>query len=155
MEDWDGSPESTPLKRTRHVKQPTDSEGAGPSSLPPSKKKRLSLSKPKQRWEFLDECAQGALTKKFSPKNTNASTKWVMSYFSECRKSWNTCVVARAYRAAEGGERACNARSPLVDGEIQHVTKNNTSSHARECWFTDRKRMDTEEYGRLRAGARE
>ena len=61
----------------------------------------------------------------------------------------------RAYRAAEGGERACNARSPLVDGEIQHVTKNNTSSHARECWSTDRKRVDTEEYGRLRAGARE
>ena len=30
--------------------------------------------------------------KKFSPKNTNASTKWVM-YFSEWRKSWNTCVV--------------------------------------------------------------
>ena len=42
-------------------------------------------------------------------------------------------VVARAYRAAEGGERACNARSPYVDGEIQHITKNNTSSHAREC----------------------
>ena len=41
--------------------------------------------------------------------------------------------VPRAYRAAEGGERACNARSPYVDGEIQHFTKNNTSSHAREC----------------------
>ena len=62
------------------------------------------------------------------------------------------CVYARAYRA-------CNARSPLLDGEIQHVTKNNTSSHARECWSmerkrvwsTERKRVDTEEYGRLRA----
>ena len=96
MEDWDDSPESTPLKRTRHVQQPTDSEGAGPSSLPPSKKKWLSLSKPKQRWEFLDECAQGALTKKLSPKNTNASTKWAMSNFSEWRKSWNTCVVANS-----------------------------------------------------------
>ena len=57
MEDWDDSPESMPLKRTRHVQQPTDSEGAGPSSLLPSKKKRLSLSKPKQRWEFL-ECSR-------------------------------------------------------------------------------------------------
>ena len=28
-----------------------------------------------------------------------------------------TCTPSRAYRAAEGGERACNARSPLVDGE--------------------------------------
>ena len=64
-------------------------------------------------------------------------------------------ILSRAYRAAEGGERACNARTPLVDGEIQHVTKNNTSSHARECWFTDRKRVDTEIYGRLRASARE
>ena len=42
-------------------------------------------------------------------------------------------VGSRAYRAAEGGERACNTRSPYVDGEIQHVTKNKTSSHAREC----------------------
>ena len=63
-------------------------------------------------------------------------------------------VSPRAYRAAEGGERACNARSPHVESEIQHVTKNNTSSHARECYSTDRKRVDTEEYGRLRAGAR-
>ena len=99
MEDWDDSPESTPLKRMRYVQQPTDSEGAGPLSLPPSKKKQLSLSKPKQRWEFLDECAQGALTNKFYPKNTNASTKWAMSNFSGWRKSWNTCVVANSCSA--------------------------------------------------------
>ena len=99
MEDWDDSPESTPLKRTRHVQQPTDVEGAGPSFLPPSKKKRLSLSKPKQRWECFDECAQGALTKKFSPKNTNASTKWAMLNISEWRKLWSTCVVANSCSA--------------------------------------------------------
>ena len=50
-----------------------------------------------------------------------------------CNKVVMDFVSSRAYRAAKGGERACNARSPCVDGKIQHVTKNNTSSHAREC----------------------
>ena len=67
----------------------------------------------------------------------------------------NISIIPRAYRAAEGDERACNARSPRVDGEIQHVTKNNISSHARECSSADRKQVDTEKYGLLRAGARE
>ena len=53
------------------------------------------------------------------------------------------CDISKAYRAAEGGDRACNARSPCVDGEIQHVTKYNTSCHARECESTDRKRVGT------------
>ena len=34
------------------------------------------------------------------------------------------CAVSRAYRAAVGGERACNPRSANVDGEILVVTKN-------------------------------
>ena len=38
-----------------------------------------------------------------------------------------TLYKSRAYRAAEGGERACIVNSPHVDGEILHVTKNNTS----------------------------
>ena len=46
-----------------------------------------------------------------------------------------------------------NARSPHVGGEILHATKNSTSSHAREYESTDRKRVDTEEYGLLRADA--
>ena len=33
-------------------------------------------------------------------------------------------VTSRAYRAAVGGERACNPRSANVDGEILIVTKN-------------------------------
>ena len=32
--------------------------------------------------------------------------------------------LPRAYRAAVGGERACNPRSANVDGEILIVTKN-------------------------------
>ena len=35
-------------------------------------------------------------------------------------------------RAAKGRKRACNVNSPHVDGEILHVTKNNTSAHAHE-----------------------
>ena len=68
----------------------------------------------------------------------------------------STCslIIPRAYRAAEGGERACNINSPYVDSEILYVTKNNTSARARECKSTNRKRMDTKEYGPLQAGAR-
>ena len=36
-------------------------------------------------------------------------------------------IVTRAYRVAEGGERACNGHSTYVDGEILDVTKNNTN----------------------------
>ena len=32
-------------------------------------------------------------------------------------------VVARAYRAAEGGERACNSRTSCIEGEMLAVTK--------------------------------
>ena len=43
--------------------------GAGPSSTPPPNSKRLCLSKSKKsshgRWEFLDECAEVALSKKY------------------------------------------------------------------------------------------
>ena len=31
-------------------------------------------------------------------------------------------VVARAYRPAEGGERACNSHRPFTDGEMLVVT---------------------------------
>ena len=37
---------------------------------------------------------------------------------------WHTLVWPRAYRAAEGGERACKPRIVHVDGEILIVTKN-------------------------------
>ena len=33
-------------------------------------------------------------------------------------------MITRAYRAAVGGERACNPHSANVDGEILIVTKN-------------------------------
>ena len=33
-------------------------------------------------------------------------------------------IIPRAYRAAVGGERACNPRSANVDSEILIVTKN-------------------------------
>ena len=62
--------------------------------------------------------------------------------------------MTRAYRAAKGGERACNVNSPYVDGEILHVTKNNTSARAREYASTNRKRIDTKEYEPLQAVAR-
>ena len=39
-------------------------------------------------------------------------------------KAINHYVIPRAYRAAVGGERACNPRSANVDGEILIVTKN-------------------------------
>ena len=32
-------------------------------------------------------------------------------------------VEARAYRAAEGGERACNSRTSCIEGEMLAVTK--------------------------------
>ena len=64
-------------------------------------------------------------------------------------------ITSRAYRAAElkCGERACNVNSPYVDGEFLHVTKNNTSARASEYASTNRKRIDTKEYGPLQAGA--
>ena len=67
MEDWTHSPpcslEATPLTRKRRVEQRDG--GTGPSSLPQVKSKRLSLSKnSSHRWVFLDECTEGALTKK-------------------------------------------------------------------------------------------
>ncbi|CAI8009510.1 hypothetical protein GBAR_LOCUS6366, partial [Geodia barretti] len=57
----------TPLTRKRHVEQRANpgKGGSGPSSSPPSKSKHLSLSKKCSHWwEFLDECAEGALAKK-------------------------------------------------------------------------------------------
>ena len=32
-------------------------------------------------------------------------------------------TIARAYRAAEGGERACNSRTSCIEGEMLAVTK--------------------------------
>ena len=32
-------------------------------------------------------------------------------------------AVSRAYRAAEGGERACNSRTSCIEGEMLAVTK--------------------------------
>ena len=32
-------------------------------------------------------------------------------------------VVSRVYRAAEGGERACNCRTSCIEGEMLAVTK--------------------------------
>ena len=58
---------------------------------------------------------------------------WELACMLPSTRRTSSSTRPRAYRAAEGGERACNARSACVDGEIQHVTKNNTSSHAREC----------------------
>ena len=60
-----------------------------------------------------------------------------------------TLYKSRAYRAAEGGERACIVNSPHVDGEILHVTKNNTSSHAHEYECTNGKQIDAIEHGPL------
>ena len=34
-----------------------------------------------------------------------------------------TPVAARVYRAAEGGERACNSRTSCIEGEMLAVTK--------------------------------
>ena len=33
------------------------------------------------------------------------------------------CVSSRAYRAAKGGERACNYRTSCIEGEMLAVTK--------------------------------
>ena len=32
-------------------------------------------------------------------------------------------ILSRAYRAAEGGERACNSRTSCIEGEMLAVTK--------------------------------
>ncbi len=44
-----------------------------------------------------------------------------------CKSGGGMCsgtVVSRAYRTAEGGERACNSHLPCTDGEMLVVTKN-------------------------------
>ena len=40
----------------------------------------------------------------------------------------------RAYRPAEGGERACNSHRPFTDGEMVVVTKNNVSGFLIRLW---------------------
>ena len=42
---------------------------------------------------------------------------WMVRYLPHC---W---MVPRAYRAAEGGERACNSRTSCIEGEMLAVTK--------------------------------
>ena len=49
-----------------------------------------------------------------------------------CIHALYTCThtlyhVPRAYRPAEGGERACNSHRLFTDGEMLVVTKNNVS----------------------------
>ena len=64
-----------------------------PSTMPPPESiKLLVLSKKKcHRWEFLDECAEGALAKKVCSKNATASTKWAIS--TELLGVKELCVV--------------------------------------------------------------
>ena len=57
--------------------------------------------------------------------------------------------IPRAYRATEGGERACNVNSPHVYRLCN--PKNNTSAHAREYKCTNGKQIDTIEYGPLQS----
>ena len=91
MDDWVSpscSPEPSPLTRKRRIEQ---REEAGLSSSPPPRRKQLSLAKKSsQRWEFLDECAEGALSKKYVLKNTEATTKWALSNFMDWKSSRNS-----------------------------------------------------------------
>ena len=72
-------------------------------------------------------------------------------HIGSCCKVWilSTHSIIKGLWAAKGGERACYINSPHVDGEILHVTKNNTSAHAREYECTNRKQIDTIEHGPL------
>ena len=96
MEGWTDSPPSrspsrspTPLTRKRQRK----AKGKRGAATPSPKRKRRNLSLPKtpssHRWVFLDECAAGALEKKYVLKNTESSTKWALSNFMEWKKSRN------------------------------------------------------------------
>ena len=42
-----------------------------------------------ERWEFIDECKEEKLTKKFVPKNTATSKKWALSNFTSWKQSRN------------------------------------------------------------------
>ena len=55
----------------------------------PSKKLKLSVSRARaqDRWHFISEAQEQALSKKFVPKNKpTASTKWAMSIFTSWKK---------------------------------------------------------------------
>lgn len=79
MEEWTNSPSKSPLSRsptplTRKRQRNSKAKGTKGKQVvrgaatPSPKRKRLNLSLPKRpsdRWVFLDECAAGALEKKY------------------------------------------------------------------------------------------
>ena len=54
----------------------------------PTKKLKLSVSRARaqDRWHFISEAQEQALSKKFVPKNTASSTKWAMSIFTSWKR---------------------------------------------------------------------
>ena len=60
------------------------------TSRKPAKKLKLSNKKPSdEHWHFISDDDEEDLTKKFMPKNTVASTKWVLANFNAWRQSRN------------------------------------------------------------------
>ena len=68
----------------------SSAESEAPKSKPPKKKLKLSVPKDKEnRWQFVDDAKEAALSKKFVPKNTATSTKWAVSNFVAWRDGRN------------------------------------------------------------------
>ena len=55
----------------------------------PRKKLKLTLEKPKERWQFLTEVAEDNLQQKYVLKNISKATKWAHGNFSEWKMSRN------------------------------------------------------------------
>jgi hypothetical protein len=104
MEEWTNSPSKSPLSRsptplTRKRQRNSKAKGTKGKQVvrgaatPSPKRKRLNLSLPKRpsdRWVFLDECAAGALEKKYvlmSCTFHRIQHKTIYS-FANCQVQW-------------------------------------------------------------------
>ena len=56
-------------------------------------------------------------------EHQNCVSSIAVLVFEHQRNEVVSYLVARAYRAAEGGERACNSRTSCIEGEMLAVTK--------------------------------
>ena len=92
-----------------------EKENAQPS---PRKKlkltlEKLTLEKPKERWQFLSDIAENNLKKKYVPKNTSKATNWAHLNFTQWKSSRNRRFVSDPDKQVPSNLLEC-ATSPGV-----------------------------------------